>query len=218
MYEFVLKSKDGNKITLPVNPEKFTIPTTADSETTEVVGLGEVNQIKKRKLIKLKIESFLYNENGGDYLIPFIQKAVDNEEPIELFFEAMYLNIKVSVTNFEVSIEKGQEYLRKYVLELLEWVDYSPQLVNNTQQQSTTSTEQPQEPQTAPKVGDLIIFNGGSHYYTSTDTTPAGKPRTAGLAKITLIVDNAPNKYHVVGQSGGSDVNGWIKEGSFTRA
>lgn len=59
-------------------------------------------------------------------------------------------------------------------------------------------------------IGDIVDFSGGSHYVSSTATTPTGGNRTAGKAKITNIANGAPHPYHLIGTS--SNVYGWVDE------
>lgn len=67
------------------------------------------------------------------------------------------------------------------------------------------------------RIGDIVYFNGGTHFYSSTETTPRGGIRTAGYAKITNIAKGAPHPYHLIGGAfceaqGNSDVYGWVNE------
>ncbi len=57
-------------------------------------------------------------------------------------------------------------------------------------------------------IGDVVDFSGGTHYVSSTATTPTGGNRTAGTAKITYIAKDAAHPYHLVGES--SNVYGWV--------
>jgi len=59
-------------------------------------------------------------------------------------------------------------------------------------------------------IGDVVNFSGGTHYVSSTATTPTGGNRTAGTAKITNIAKGAPHPYHLIGES--SNVYGWVDE------
>lgn len=70
-----------------------------------------------------------------------------------------------------------------------------------------------------PKVGDIVNFTGNRHY-TSANAT-SGPSCKAGKAKITQIyqVGKSKHPYHLVAvTSGGSNVYGWVDEGSFTKA
>ncbi len=59
-------------------------------------------------------------------------------------------------------------------------------------------------------IGDVVDFSGGTHYVSSTATTPTGGNRTAGTAKITNIAKGAAHPYHLIGES--SNVYGWVNE------
>lgn len=59
-------------------------------------------------------------------------------------------------------------------------------------------------------IGDKVDFSGGTHYISSTATTPTGGNRTAGKAKITNIAKGAPHPYHLIGTS--SNVYGWVNK------
>jgi len=65
------------------------------------------------------------------------------------------------------------------------------------------------------KIGDVVQFLGGNHYYTSMDNTPVGGNRTPGLAKVTNIAKGAAHEYHLIGGAyssvgGSSNVYGWV--------
>lgn len=66
------------------------------------------------------------------------------------------------------------------------------------------------------KVGDIVQFNGGNHYVSSTATKSGGTP-SAGAAKITIIAKGAPHPYHLVTENwSDTHVWGWVDEGSFS--
>lgn len=70
-----------------------------------------------------------------------------------------------------------------------------------------------------PKVGDIVNFTGNRHYQSANATT--GPSCKAGKAKITQIyqVGKSKHPYHLVAVTGGgSNVYGWVDEGSFTKA
>lgn len=72
------------------------------------------------------------------------------------------------------------------------------------------------------KIGDIVYFNGGTHFYSSTETVPRGGIRTAGYAKITNIAKDSPHPYHLIGGAfceveGNSDVYGWVNESQISK-
>lgn len=68
------------------------------------------------------------------------------------------------------------------------------------------------------KIGDIVNFKGGYHYYTSTSTSPVGGKRTAGKAYVENVANNAKHKYALIGGAyksgvgGNSNVYGWVDE------
>lgn len=70
-----------------------------------------------------------------------------------------------------------------------------------------------------PKVGDIVQYNGTTHYTSANSTSP--KSCRGGKAKITRIYKLGQSKhpYHLVRVSGGgATVYGWVDDGSFTKA
>lgn len=70
-------------------------------------------------------------------------------------------------------------------------------------------------------VGDIVDFNGGSHYVSSTASSPTGGTRKSGKAKLTLIAKGAKHPYHLIGGayndvSGDCNVYGWVDAGTFS--
>lgn len=70
-----------------------------------------------------------------------------------------------------------------------------------------------------PKVGDIVNFTGNKHYASA--NASSGPSCKAGKAKITQIhqVGKSKHPYHLKAVTGGgSNVYGWVDEGSFTKA
>ena len=66
------------------------------------------------------------------------------------------------------------------------------------------------------QVGDIVQFNGGYHYVSSSASNPTGSKCKPGPAKITLIAKGAKHPYHLIHTDGQSRVYGWVDEGSFS--
>lgn len=85
-------------------------------------------------------------------------------------------------------------------------------------------TEAPQTPQSpaaawTPKVGDIVNYNGNTHYTSANSSSP--KACKGGKAKITQIYQLGKSKhpYHLVRVSGaGATVWGWVDAGTFSKA
>lgn len=62
----------------------------------------------------------------------------------------------------------------------------------------------------ALKVGDIVDFTGTTHYASANATKPSAcKP---GKARVTAQMKSAAHPYHLVRESGGSTVYGWVDE------
>lgn len=66
------------------------------------------------------------------------------------------------------------------------------------------------------KVGDVVQFNGGYHYVSSTASNPTGGKCAAGPAKITLIAKGAKHSWHLIHTDSSTRVYGWVDDGSFS--
>lgn len=66
------------------------------------------------------------------------------------------------------------------------------------------------------KVGDVVQFNGGYHYVSSTASNPTGSKCAAGPAKITLIAKGAKHPWHLIHTDSSTRVYGWVDDGTFS--
>ena len=65
------------------------------------------------------------------------------------------------------------------------------------------------------KIGDIVWFNGGYHYVSSTADKPTGGKCEAGSAKITLIAKGAKHPWHLIHTDNRTRVYGWVDHGTF---
>ena len=63
------------------------------------------------------------------------------------------------------------------------------------------------------KAGDIVSFNGGTHYVSSSGSK--GYEAEAGKAKITKIKSQEKHPYHLIHTDKNSNVYGWVDSGSF---
>lgn len=66
------------------------------------------------------------------------------------------------------------------------------------------------------EVGDVVQFNGGYHYISSSAENPTGAKCSTGSAKITLIAKGAKHPYHLIHTDSSTRVYGWVDEGTFS--
>lgn len=224
-YNMFLEYKNKT-FTIPFNPEELDTERQIESNTTTVVGLGEVNELGSPKLTSLDLESVLIEQDKQEEFYQFILEVQKDKKPLRVVckdYNNFNMLMSVQSFNWVANAERGSTIL--YKLELLEWRDYSPKIVAEEKPKQTQQQTQQEEKKeeikevaqetTEKQINDIVKFNGGNHYRTSQATTPTGKPRTAGNAKITLINKGSRHPFHLIGTNGGSNVYGWVDEGSF---
>lgn len=80
-----------------------------------------------------------------------------------------------------------------------------------------SAVEQPAASEWQPGKGDVVIFNGDTHYTSSNSNNP--KNCKGGKAKITATNPGSKHPYHLVRiAGGGATVYGWVDAGTFTKA
>lgn len=83
---------------------------------------------------------------------------------------------------------------------------------------ATTSTSSSSSSQASSdhKIGDVVQFNGGYHYVSSTASKPTGSRCNAGPAKITHIAKGKAHPWHLEHTDSQSRVFGWVDDGTFS--
>lgn len=87
--------------------------------------------------------------------------------------------------------------------------------------EEVASSEPEEEAKKEYDVGDVVTFNGGNHYVSSTASSPTGGTRSSGPAKITYKNPGSAHPWHLVGGAyneldGSCNVYGWVDEGTFS--
>lgn len=118
------------------------------------------------------------------------------------------------MTNLEFTVQPELETIH-YTFEIV--ADTQPNVKENTGKFAVKQTGNRDTKKTY-KVGDVVNFHGGTHYYTSY-ADAEGYPATAGKAKINLGPDCKGNgKAHpwsLIHIDSTSNVYGWVDEGTF---
>lgn len=217
-------------IQLPVNPEKVKVKVSGNNETVEVISLGEINQLKHRKLKEISFESFFPYEpwfpavrTKGEFKKPkfykkFFETLFDNRQPALLTITGLDIDMYVSVEDFEYSHQAGDHEDAYYSLELKEYVHHIIQEIplETTSTSTPSSTQQPTQAadivsSIAPAevtIGCNVILNGTVHY-DSYGSKP-GKTFSNYKGKVNLINKKGSHPYHITTPSGGW--LGWVLE------
>lgn len=211
---------NGRVVQLPYNPEKIEVSKPGNNETTEIIGLGEINLLKDRKLKEFSVESFFPRFDtaygvltSGDFEEPefyvdFFNSVYEAKEPMQFTVSGTHIDEMVSIENFSWYLV-AQDEDTHYVLGLKEYKEHKPLVQakadSNTKAQSASTTTRSN---TSGKItiGSDVIVNGQLHV----DSYGAGLGKTlkSYKGKISSIKDGRTCPYHVTTPSG--DWLGWV--------
>lgn len=228
-------TRDGMVLRLPVNPEEFPIERDNENDDYNVLGLGPIMVPRTPSLKVITISSFFpgrvapYVLTSGGFVEPevyinFFENAMKEKVPI-LFTPVRYYEdgtpfmtgdsgMQVLVTSFETTEKGGETGDFYYELELTEYRDYSPLIMQVEQKEdgdATASTEPAREtPAGEITVGCTCIMNG-RYWYSSYGDSPWGETSNKRV-KVSRIVTSDPSRaqpIHITTESGGA--LGWTK-------
>lgn len=89
-------------------------------------------------------------------------------------------------------------------------------LISETSTDTSSSSASTTTESKSYKVGDVVQFNGGKHYVSSTASSPASTNLAAGPAKITYTAKGAAHPWHLVHTDSQTRVYGWVDDGTFS--
>lgn len=143
MISFFAKYND-RIVQLPVNPEDITISGDSNNETTDIVSLGQINDIGYPNLKELDIESFfpnsyngeLYINTGGqfegpDFYIKFFEDIKNERKPFRLIISEIDVNMLVGIESFEYTYQYGTDDV-DYTLSLKEYKSHTIKTLKST--------------------------------------------------------------------------------------
>ena len=208
---------------LPVNPAELEINTDGSNKTMEIVKLGEVNQLRERKLRALKIESFLPQREEPPFVltkgkfelpqayIDFFGLVQANKKPMRLIITGLDVNMMVSIESLLIKHVAGDGDVW-FKLELKEYRSYVAKevqiTVNNGRPKSNTQPTNPVREEKGFAIGNPVIVNG--RYYG--DSFGGGGSGTfnnfRGVISHIVAVTSRKYRYHIKTVSGSS--RGWV--------
>jgi hypothetical protein len=205
---------EGREITIPVLPEKLSVKAAGKNEKTTVIGLGEINILRKRGLREVSWESFL-PVHSAPYvtgkirepieIVRAIENARDNASPIRFLITGtdLDINIRFGVDSFDYEERAGEVGDIYYQIKLIEWKDYSPKRIvlptvasKPAQAKEPTRSGSPAPVKTHTVVkGDCLwaiakkYYNDGSRYpeiYNANKATIDARNKGTGNPKYTI--------------------------------
>lgn len=137
-------------IQLPVNPEEFTVTTSGNNQTEEIIKLGQVNILKLPNLSEMSIGSFFPIDDGYPYvvargkafktpdeLVTFFEKPYYAKEPLRMIIanaedeNSTKKAFLLSIEHFESSF-KGLDSDTHYKLDFKRYVNFGNKIYDTT--------------------------------------------------------------------------------------
>lgn len=222
---------EGQVIQLPVNPEKLEISYRGNNKNVEIIQLGEVSILKKKKLGTIKFESWFPYESwwpgirtkgqfeSVDFYKNFFTNLQNIGKPCRFIVTGINYNTLVSIEKFNYYNQGGDYEDCYYSLELKEYVPYQVKILtpttlsnsdtaNNNELPVIGSMDKPTINPEEITVGCTVVLNGTLHK-DSYGNGP-GQTKSNFKCKVNFIKKGNAYPYHVTTESGGW--LGWVKE------
>lgn len=238
-YDFYL-----GKCLLPIAPEKLTTKINNANDTLTLINDGQINILKTAELTDIEFECIIpqsmypfakYKAGFLDasYFLQHFEQLKTGKKPFQFIVSRttpngkflFATNMKVSLEDYKITEQAKTGLDLTVKINLKQYRDYGTKTVNikiadskpKAVVQPARSTES--KPVSKEyKVGDIVNFKGGTHYYSSYKGAK-GYSAKAGKAKITLdpscTGNGGAHPWHLVHTDSSSNVYGWVDEGTF---
>ena len=219
-YDFYLK-----KCLLPIAPEKLQVKINNANDTLTLINEGEINILKTPELTDIEFEcripqvkypfaTYKSGFKGASYFLDYFESLKADKKPFQFIVSRTLPNGKVLFsTNMKVSME---DY--KITEQAKDGFDLTVKIkIAASKPKAKVEPQRPADPpaQKSYKVGDIVNFHGGTHYYSS---YPGAKGYSARAGKAKITIANGSGKahpWHLIHTDSGSNVYGWVDDGTF---
>jgi len=217
---------DSKRYMLPVNPSEIRVRDGSNNDVSEVVKLGEINQLGVRSLTETSITCFF----PADYSRPYVSKgstelspkgwvkllldAKNSNKTVRLIVTDTDINLLMSIEDFEHSYVDSTGDV-EYTIDLKEYREYAAKYVKTVAKKVSTAKKVATQPVStaAITIGCTVIVNGRLHR-DSYGTGP-GRTEVNATRKVNFIKLGRSHPYHVTMLDGGW--RGWVTAGSVRR-
>lgn len=147
----------------------------------------------------------VHNPSDGCGHVAVVEKIESNGDIITS--ESDYGGVRFITRTYKKSngYNSGSLVFQGFILPPVEF-EVNGNVVSNTNTSNKVSADK-------IKVGDIVIFNGGEVYGSSSAANSTREVLEISKVKITIIALNAKHPYHAISQDG-AGVYGWINEAS----
>ncbi len=180
-YNIYLSIDNGDEgFNIPILPQSIEINQGGDNKTTEVINLGQVNIIKRPKLMEISFKSFFPNEKAyyvssdklfsPKFYIDKINGWREDKKKIRLIFTggAIEINEQFTIEDFKISENGGEIGDIYYELSFKRFVEYAARkvtIVNEPNKVTATPQSTTQRPTDKPKVKTHTVVKGDTLWH-----------------------------------------------------
>ena len=234
-YDFYLK-----KCLLPIAPEKLQVKINNANDTLSLINEGEINILKTPGLtdvefecripqVKYPLAVYKSGFKEASYFLDYFESLKTDKKPFQFIVSRTMpngkllfsTNMKVSMEDYKISEQAKDGFDLMVKIKLKQYRDYVTKTVDIKVSASKTKAKIKKRRSTNRtkkknhKVGDIVNFHGGTHYYSSYQGAK-GYPARAGKAKITLANGSGKvHPWHLIHTNSESNVYGWVDDGTF---
>ncbi len=235
-YDFYL-----GKCLLPIAPDKLTTKINNANDTLTLINDGQINILKTAELTDVEFECiipqtrypFAKYKSGflnASYFLQYFEQLKTSKKPFQFIVSRTMpdgallfaTNMKVSLEDYKITEQAKSGFDLTVKISLKQYRDYGTKTVSikiaDSKPKAVVQPARSTESKPASKeykVGDIVNFKGGTHYYSSY-TGAKGYSAKAGQAKITIA--NGAGKahpWHLIHTDTTSNVYGWVDDGTF---
>lgn len=219
-----------NEVTqLPVNPESITINGGGSNRAEEIVGLGEVNILRTKKLETLSISSFLPAHANTPYtltnavLMPLtrfkqpmhyirlFEKIRDDKKPFRLLITGLDVNRLMAIDSLDYGYEGGDPDIH-YTINLRAFVYNSAkqlEIVESGGGETLVKVPTKERESRGDCIGDDVQLRGNMYEDAAQEILIAGVENIAGRIRHIRVLPNGEKMYLLGNVS--NEVIGWAK-------
>lgn len=217
---------DNRAVILPITPEDIEITYPGNNTSANIIQLGEITLLKKRKLATFTIKSWFPDDNyypgiktsgrfeDSNFYVNFFEKIREDKKPCLFIVYGLNITMYVSIESFVRERRGGEHEDLYYQLSFKEYKSYSiKELPPRVQEESpeileTIDKKTPILEPTEITVGTTVIVNGTIHS-DSYGSNP-GKSLSNYTGAVNLINKKGTHPYHIVTPAGGW--LGWVNK------
>jgi hypothetical protein len=120
---------DGNFVPLSVNPEMLPIEREGSNETTDIVGIGEVNLLRLPKLRTCTLESYFpamgaLGSFGGTKAYNWLKRLQETKKPLKLVVTRLNISMLMTIESLKRETRGGEHDDIYFSIELKEYKQY----------------------------------------------------------------------------------------------